>query len=151
LELFESWWGNFVIIFDIANQWRLKLHFIRKKFRGYDSNLKAAKRKNKIEYSSSIKQFEHIQKGRDLTPLESKQYKDTHIQLDKLVNEEEFYWQQRSKLKWFLEGDSNTNFFHTTTTSRKNKNYISFLYKLMGFILPPLVERIKIIFFFFIN
>jgi hypothetical protein len=60
LELFESWWSNFIIIFDIANQWRLKLQFIRKKPRCYDSNLKAVKRKNKKEYSFSIEQFELI-------------------------------------------------------------------------------------------
>jgi hypothetical protein len=44
VEFFEHWWVYFVIIIDIANQWRLKLQFICKNFRGYDSNLKAEKK-----------------------------------------------------------------------------------------------------------
>jgi hypothetical protein len=44
--------------------------------------------------------------------------------LDKLFDEEEIYWQQRAKLKWFLEENNNTKFFHTTAITRKAKNYI---------------------------
>jgi hypothetical protein len=40
-----------------------------------------------------------------------KQYTNAYIQLDQIFEEEEFYWQQRSRLKWFLEGDKNTRFF----------------------------------------
>jgi hypothetical protein len=41
--------------------------------------------------------------------------------LDKFYDEEEQYWQQRDKLKWFLQGDHNTKFFHMTANMRKKK------------------------------
>ena len=33
-------------------------------------------------------------------------------ELEKLMEKEEIYWQQRGGEKWVLEGDSNTAFFH---------------------------------------
>jgi hypothetical protein len=44
--------------------------------------------------------------------------------LNKLYLEEEQYWQQRYRLKWILEGDSNTQFFHTVASNNKRKNFI---------------------------
>ncbi|XVF10646.1 hypothetical protein REPUB_Repub07fG0200300 [Reevesia pubescens] len=40
---------------------------------------------------------------------------------------EEKSWQQKSRTKWFLEGDKNTKFFHLTTLVRRRSNTIESL------------------------
>ena len=45
-------------------------------------------------------------------------------ELEKVNEAEELYWQQRGGEKWIFEGDSNTNFFHLTTNSRRRKKTI---------------------------
>lgn len=45
-------------------------------------------------------------------------------QIRDLWKREEMYWRQRSRVKWLVEGDLNTTFFHLTTTSRRQRNNI---------------------------
>lgn len=39
--------------------------------------------------------------------------------------EEEEYWKQKSRQLWLTLGDKNTNFFHATTRSRRERNRVS--------------------------
>jgi hypothetical protein len=41
--------------------------------------------------------------------------------------DEEFYWHQRSNLQWVLDGDLNTQKFHSLANNRKRKNNIFFM------------------------
>lgn len=44
------------------------------------------------------------------------------IRVDKLREQDESFWQQRSRVKWLREGDANTAFFHLSTLQqRRNK------------------------------
>jgi hypothetical protein len=71
-----------------------------------------------------INNFELIQEDRDLDELEFKTWEDLILKLDTIYNDEEIYWHQRTSLHWLLEGDNNTNFFHTLVNHRKRKNLI---------------------------
>ncbi|XP_039048248.1 uncharacterized protein LOC120188948 [Hibiscus syriacus] len=42
-----------------------------------------------------------------------------------LLRKEEHEWLQKSRLKWFKEGDINMKFFHLTASSRAKRNQIS--------------------------
>lgn len=45
---------------------------------------------------------------------------------DLMVHEEE-YWRQRAKMFWLEEGNTNSKFFHASTSTRKKINHISYL------------------------
>ncbi|PPR85316.1 hypothetical protein GOBAR_AA35375 [Gossypium barbadense] len=53
-----------------------------------------------------------------------KNLKEYHKRLDFLYAREESYWAQRSRSKWFREGDRNTRYFHAKATGRLKKNLI---------------------------
>lgn len=41
-----------------------------------------------------------------------------------LLKQRAIFWQQRTKLPWLGEGDSNTRFFHTMATARLKRNWV---------------------------
>ncbi|PON63356.1 Endonuclease/exonuclease/phosphatase [Parasponia andersonii] len=44
--------------------------------------------------------------------------------LEDLLNKEEVYWRQRSKVEWLKSGDQNTSYFHKKASNRRKKNQI---------------------------
>ena len=44
--------------------------------------------------------------------------------MDKLLQKQEIFWAQRSKINWLKHKDKNTKFFHAKATQRRNKNHI---------------------------
>ncbi|KAJ1432549.1 Reverse transcriptase zinc-binding domain [Sesbania bispinosa] len=50
------------------------------------------------------------------------QIKSLKSKITQLWKQEEFYWGQRSRLKWLRWGDKNTKFFHSTTIQRRSRN-----------------------------
>jgi hypothetical protein len=55
-ELFTIWWNAYIIISDFGENWRLKLHSIRKKIRRWSINLKSEQKK-KLLYQSEIQNY----------------------------------------------------------------------------------------------
>jgi len=52
--------------------------------------------------------------------------------LTKAYNDEEKYWQQKSRNSWMKEGDRNTGFFHACTKTRFTMNRITSIYNEEG-------------------
>uniref|UniRef100_A0A803PIA6 Reverse transcriptase n=1 Tax=Cannabis sativa TaxID=3483 RepID=A0A803PIA6_CANSA len=52
--------------------------------------------------------------------------------LDELLEQEEKYWHQRSRVDWLQCGDQNTKLFHAHATSRKSKSVIKSLVNSQG-------------------
>ncbi|CAA0811146.1 Unknown protein, partial [Striga hermonthica] len=52
-------------------------------------------------------------------------WENTRRDLEKAHRQEEMFWQQKARLKWLKEGDSNTRFFHTLTLQRTRFNAIT--------------------------
>jgi hypothetical protein len=48
-------------------------------------------------------------------------------ELNTQLEEEELYWQQRSRVCWLKEGDKNTKFFHAFANQRRRTNEITML------------------------
>lgn len=47
--------------------------------------------------------------------------------LDRVLEQEEVLWNQKSSEKWMMAGDRNTSFFHTSTVIRRRRNRIETL------------------------
>lgn len=45
--------------------------------------------------------------------------------LGRLLEQQELYWSQRAKQHWLKEGDSNTRYFHLSTSNRRRVNTLS--------------------------
>ncbi|XP_073131315.1 uncharacterized protein [Henckelia pumila] len=65
-------------------------------------------------------------------PNSIEQYEKTKNQLVNLLMQEEIYWKQRAKCYWLKDGDSNTRFFHSQASARRNKNRIERLHEESG-------------------
>ncbi|KAL5563661.1 hypothetical protein UlMin_033408 [Ulmus minor] len=50
--------------------------------------------------------------------------KECEKNLNSLLDKEERYWRQRSRVSWLKDGDRNTKFFHRKATARRKKNEI---------------------------
>ena len=44
--------------------------------------------------------------------------------IELLLEQDEIYWAQRSRVNWLQFGDRNTSFFHNFASARRKKNYI---------------------------
>lgn len=53
-------------------------------------------------------------------------------QLEKLLDDEQSYWKQRSKITWLTERDRNTKYFHRQTSNKRAKNRLESLYDVDG-------------------
>lgn len=45
-------------------------------------------------------------------------------EFNEILKREEDCWKLKSRIQWINDGDANTNFFHTSTTNRRNRNKI---------------------------
>jgi exonuclease III len=53
---------------------------------------------------------------------------ELQTELNGLLEKEEIFWRQRSRISWMSEGDKNTKFFHASCTQRRQTNLIRGLY-----------------------
>lgn len=60
-------------------------------------------------------------------PILEKQRDNLWSDLEEILVQEEVMWLQRSRCKWYWEGDKNTRFFHASTHVRKRRNNIEAL------------------------
>uniref|UniRef100_A0A803P614 Reverse transcriptase domain-containing protein n=1 Tax=Cannabis sativa TaxID=3483 RepID=A0A803P614_CANSA len=71
--------------------------------------------------------------------------------LDDLLEQEEIYWQQRSRVEWMSSGDRNTKFFHAKASARQSNNRIKFLINDAGLKVHSRSDLISVIESYFQN
>jgi hypothetical protein len=54
------------------------------------------------------------------------------FQIDKIEEQIDIYWKQRSHTKWLEKGDRNTKFFHAACSERRRRNRIGRLQNGVG-------------------
>jgi hypothetical protein len=60
----------------------------------------------------------------ELTEENIAREKELVAELEKLLEQEETYWAQRSWVNWLKLGDKNTSYFHNFASSRRSRNRI---------------------------
>jgi hypothetical protein len=89
---------------------------------------------SKQTVSSVVERIEKLRKELNRTSTSrdihsQRRRREIEKEMNCLLEREEIYWKQRSRIEWLKEGDKNTKFFHKKSTWRKRKNNITKLKK----------------------
>jgi hypothetical protein len=71
--------------------------------------------------------LDFIEESRNISPLELNLRRLIIKMLQRTIRERTAYWKQRSKIKFAIEGDENSKYFHAIASARYRKNKISIL------------------------
>ncbi|XP_039120732.1 uncharacterized protein LOC120257303 [Dioscorea cayenensis subsp. rotundata] len=82
-------------------------------------------RERKRHLRHSLDELDIIRESRPLSAEELRSADSLSLELSLTLRQEEFYWRQRSRVKWLREGDANTKFFHSVANGRCNHNHIA--------------------------
>jgi hypothetical protein len=77
----------------------------------------------KKELRSSQRELETVMRG-PINPENEQKKKEIAELIEKLLEQEEIRWNQRSRANWLQNGDRNTSYFHSFATARKKRNCI---------------------------
>lgn len=82
--------------------------------------------KRKEDLLSKIKEIQNLLDSSQTDDLLSQE--EVLIQdLDRVLEQEEILWLQKSRERWIVEGDRNTSLFHISTVIRRRRNRIESL------------------------
>ncbi|KAK9056786.1 hypothetical protein SSX86_024149 [Deinandra increscens subsp. villosa] len=123
----------------------LKLQAIKKALKLWWQEEKEKEKKEEMELKDKIENVESIAEQRPLTLIEKENriiWKKELLELEFRMNKDV---QQKAKIKWAIEGDENTKFFHGMVKARMEKNRISGLIREGGWCSNPgqLKEMVK--------
>ncbi|CAL5367336.1 unnamed protein product [Camellia sinensis] len=69
--------------------------------------------------------FDRLAEERVLLQSEMDRRRAVRCEVWKLYRKVEWLWHQQSRMKWSLQGDKNTRFFHAVASTRHNRNMIN--------------------------
>jgi hypothetical protein len=60
----------------------------------------------------------------DLSDENIEKQKQLALEIERLLEQEEIHWAQRSRVNWLQFGDKNTSYFHRSASTRRERNRI---------------------------
>lgn len=115
-DFFKQSWENLAWIGNLYE----KLHYCSGKLKGW-----AGSRFNNLGKKIKRLRLEREKLMSSTNILDStSQIKFLDSQIEKLTDQEEVHWKQRSRVNWLLHGDRNTKFFHASASYRRQTNLI---------------------------
>lgn len=102
------------------------LECLRKTLRKWNKEVFGDVKKRKEKLVDEIKEVQDLL---DLSQTDELLGKEEALikEFDKVLEQEELLWFQKSREKWVTQGDRNTSFFHTSTIIRRRRNRIEML------------------------
>jgi mannosylglycoprotein endo-beta-mannosidase len=124
----QNTWGNLSAKVggrDIIDWWQFMSGCLRQHLRGWARNIGVASKRDKEALMTQIIQLDVQADSSGLDDEEWAQRYYLEDQLLQIVGAEEEYWRQRGRVKWAVQGDANTAYFHAVANGRRRKCTIS--------------------------
>jgi mannosylglycoprotein endo-beta-mannosidase len=107
------------------DKWHGGVETLRNFLKGWGRNVRGEYRRRKEELMQQIIEADVEESvGMNLQGEQLCKRYQLEAEVERLMEAEEVYWQQRGGEKWTLEGDGNTKFFHLVANGRRRKNLI---------------------------
>jgi hypothetical protein len=97
---------------------------LRRYLWGWAKNTNGLYKKEKKEIMKKLEQLDKKAECTMLSPQELDAKHCLNVRLMQLLSEEEIKWYQRSKAIKFLQGNSNTRYFHLVANGKRRKSHI---------------------------
>lgn len=110
------------------DKWHGCVSGLRQLLRGWGKNIRGEYKRHRSRLMKEIDLIDQIITAGQASEETTKMRAEAEAELEKLLEAEEIYWQQRGGERWILEGDLNTNFFHhLVANGRRRKKRITTL------------------------
>jgi mannosylglycoprotein endo-beta-mannosidase len=109
---------------DVTDWWQYMSGGLRQYLRGWSKNLGTEQKLQKLHLLDQIKQLDDEADAIGLEEDWAFRYY-LEYQLLNIYRIEEEYWRQRGGIRWSLQGDANTAYFHAVANGRRRKCLIS--------------------------
>jgi mannosylglycoprotein endo-beta-mannosidase len=129
--MIKAKWGTFVpsqgSFFDAIGFWHHQIGLLRRYLKGWGANLRRDLRFEKDSILQQIQELDFVADGIGLNDEGWMRRYHLEETLVNLYQKEEDYWRQRSRIKWIVQGDANTAYFHAIANGRRRKCAITTL------------------------
>jgi hypothetical protein len=116
-EIVEAAWDNTRnSSLDLAG----RLHKIHSDLHHWD---RSVLQRNRKRIRAAQRELEQVSVS-DLIADNVKKHEEIAKEIEKLLEQEELHWAQRSRINWLQHGDKNTSYFQNFANARKQKNKI---------------------------
>ncbi|CAN1188832.1 Putative ribonuclease H protein At1g65750 [Linum perenne] len=133
----SAWFTHNSFLFFLSKKWPkgsllpTALQSFAKDLRHWNKHVFGNIFRRKARLTNKLKEAEH-RSALNPSAANLETENDARIKLEAVLWQEESLWLQKSRAKWLVEGDRNTNFFHSATIRRRAFNRITRLQDLNG-------------------
>jgi hypothetical protein len=111
-DMVANIWSSVTEESSPMERWQAKIHRLRQHLRGWSKHTSGVNKKQKHEIIGKLDEIDKKAEVSNLLPHELDLKHFLQNKLAQMLREEELKWYQRAKTQNFMQGDSNTRYFH---------------------------------------
>jgi hypothetical protein len=104
---------------NVLDRVLFKLKNVKRFLKGWGFNKSGDLKRRKKEINEEMLDWENMEEVAPLSIEQVKQKNALKVELWKILNEEEKYWNKKCHETWMLKGDNNTDYFHKVANGKK--------------------------------